>query len=76
MTWAQHLQGLGETFEGIGSGGGRDPAKSSGIGIFGFLAVMVVVMLRFRAMDCPLGFPSRTASWLVPPSALRRGEQR
>lgn len=50
LTRGQHLQGLGEIFEAIGSRG-RDAAKSSSLGVFGFLAVMVVVMLKFRAIE-------------------------
>ena len=51
LTRARHLEGLGETFDAIGSRAGRDPTKSSSIGIFGFLAVMVVIMLKFRAIE-------------------------
>lgn len=50
LTRGRHLQGLGEIFEAIGSRGG-ETTKSNNIGIFGFLAVMVVVMLKFRAIE-------------------------
>ena len=51
LTRAQHLEGLRETFDGIGSRGGAGGMASNRIGIFGILAVVVVVMLKFRAIE-------------------------
>lgn len=51
VTRSQHLEGLGETFDDIGSRGDGEGAKSRHIGIFGILAVLVVLMLKFRAIE-------------------------
>lgn len=51
MTRAQHLEGLRETFDGISLRGDGEGAKGSRIGIFGMLAVLVVLMLKFRAIE-------------------------
>ena len=52
-TRAQQLEGLGGTFDAIGSGAYREGNGRSGDhpGIFGILAVVVVVMLKFRAIE-------------------------
>lgn len=55
MTRALHLDGLGDTFDGLGAKGGREDAfkaiGDSRIGIFGLLAVLVVIVLKFRAIE-------------------------
>jgi len=51
LTRAQHLEGLRESFDRIGSGGGGEGVASNRIGISGILAVMVVIMLKFRAIE-------------------------
>ena len=51
VTRAQHLEGLRETFDGISLAGDGEGAKGSRIGIFGMLAVLVVLMLKFRAIE-------------------------
>jgi adenosylcobinamide-GDP ribazoletransferase len=55
MTRALHLDGLGDTFDGLGAKGGRENAlkamRDSHIGVFGLLAVLIVVVLKFRAIE-------------------------
>jgi adenosylcobinamide-GDP ribazoletransferase len=55
MTRALHLDGLGDTFDGLGAKGGRETAlqamRDSHIGVFGLLAVLIVVVLKFRAIE-------------------------
>ena len=56
MARAQHLRGLGGTFDGFRAGGearaGFTVAREDrGIGIFGLLAVLVVIALKFRATE-------------------------
>ncbi len=50
-TRAQHLEALRRSFDAIGSKDGGGSAREGRIGIFGLLAVLVVVMLKFRAIE-------------------------
>lgn len=51
LTRAKQLVGLRESFDRIGSGGGAEGMASNHKGIFGILAVIVVIMLKFRAIE-------------------------
>jgi adenosylcobinamide-GDP ribazoletransferase len=55
MTRALHLDGLGDTFDGLGAKNGRENAlramRDSCIGVFGLLAVLIIVMLKIRAVE-------------------------
>ncbi len=55
MTRALHLDGLGDTFDGLGAKGGRENAlkamRDSYVGVFGLLAILVVVVFKIRAID-------------------------
>lgn len=54
-TGALHLDGLGDTFDGLGAKGGREEAlkamRDSRTGVFGVLAVVLVVILKVRAIE-------------------------
>ena len=54
LTRGLHLDGLGDTFDGLGAKGGRDGAlramADSRVGIFGLLAVVVVLSFKFQAL--------------------------
>ena len=55
MTRALHLDGLGDTFDGLGAKGGREDVmkvmRDSRVGIFGVLAVLIVVVSKIRAIE-------------------------
>lgn len=55
MTRALHLDGLADTFDGLGAKGGRESAlkamRDSHIGVFGLLAVLIVMVLKLRAIE-------------------------
>lgn len=55
MTRALHMDGLGDTFDGLGAKGDRETAlKAMGdsrTGIFGLLAVVVVIVFKLRAIE-------------------------
>jgi adenosylcobinamide-GDP ribazoletransferase len=55
MTRGLHLDGLGDTFDGLGAKGGRENAlkamADSRTGIFGLLAVVVVIAFKLRAVE-------------------------
>ncbi len=51
LTRAQHLEALRRSFDAIGSRGGGEGVASNRVGIAGILAVMVVIMLKFRAIE-------------------------
>jgi adenosylcobinamide-GDP ribazoletransferase len=52
MTRAQHLDGLRETFDGLGHKGSRHKATGdSHLEIFGLLAVLVVIAFKFRTIE-------------------------
>ncbi len=55
MTRALHLDGLGDSFDGLGAKGGRDNALQvmgdSRIGTFGLLAVMVVILFKVGSLE-------------------------
>ena len=51
LTRAKHLVGLRESFDQIGFRGGAEGVASNHKGIFGILAVIVVIMLKFRAIE-------------------------
>jgi len=55
MTRALHLDGLGDTFDGLGAKGGREDVmkvmRDSRVGIFGVLAVLIVVVTKIRAIE-------------------------
>ncbi|MBI2987843.1 MAG: adenosylcobinamide-GDP ribazoletransferase [Deltaproteobacteria bacterium] len=50
-TRARHLEGVGRTFDGIRLGNQGSSMAEGRMGIFGLLAVLVVVMLKFRAVE-------------------------
>jgi len=55
MTRALHMDGLGDTFDGLGAKGDRETAlkamADSRTGIFGLLAVVVVIVFKLRAIE-------------------------
>lgn len=55
MTRGLHLDGLGDTFDGVGARGDREGAlramRDSHVGVFGLLAVVIAVTLKIRAID-------------------------
>ncbi len=55
MTRALHMDGLGDTFDGLGAKGDRETALNamgdSRTGIFGLLAVVVVIVFKLRAIE-------------------------
>ena len=64
MTRGLHLDGLGDTFDGLGAGGERERVLSvmddSHIGVFGLIAIVLVLFLRFtpsRAWTLTVGGP-------------------
>ncbi len=50
-TRAQHLEALRRSFDAIGFKDSGGSAREGRIGIFGLLAVLVIVMLKFRAIE-------------------------
>ncbi|MGH7830796.1 MAG: adenosylcobinamide-GDP ribazoletransferase [Candidatus Binatia bacterium] len=54
LTRGFHLDGLGDTFDGLGTNGGSEEAlkamKDSRIGIFGLLAIVVVLAFKFHSV--------------------------
>lgn len=73
MTRALHLDGLGDTFDGLGAKGGPEEAlramRDSHTGIFGLLAVVIVIALKVRALE--LMGPGRDQALLVAPTLGR-----
>ena len=69
MTRALHMDGLGDTFDGLGAKGDRETAlKAMGdsrTGIFGLLAVVVVIVFKLRAIEV-LGDGREQALLLAP----------
>lgn len=55
MTRGFHLDGLADTFDGLGAKGGREEAhramRDSSTGVFGLLALVVVVFLKCRCLE-------------------------
>ena len=55
MTRALHMDGLGDTFDGLGAKGDRETAlkamQDSCTGIFGLVAVVVVIVFKIRAIE-------------------------
>lgn len=55
MTRGLHLDGLGDTFDGLGAGGSREDTlrvmDDSHTGVFGLLAILVVVLFKIRALE-------------------------
>jgi adenosylcobinamide-GDP ribazoletransferase len=55
VTRGLHLDGLGDTFDGLGAGGGRDRMLTvmgdSRIGVFGLIAVVLVLLLKIHALE-------------------------
>jgi adenosylcobinamide-GDP ribazoletransferase len=55
VTRGLHLDGLGDTFDGLGTGGGRDRMLTvmgdSRIGVFGLIAVVLVLLLKIHALE-------------------------
>jgi adenosylcobinamide-GDP ribazoletransferase len=55
LTRGLHLDGLGDTFDGLGAGGGRDRMLTvmgdSRIGVFGLIAVVLVLLLKIHALE-------------------------
>ena len=54
-TGGLHLDGVGDTFDGLGSGGDRDRVLSvmddSHIGVFGLIAIVLVLLLKIHALE-------------------------
>jgi adenosylcobinamide-GDP ribazoletransferase len=54
-TRALHLDGLSDTVDGLGAGGGRehilDVMDDSHIGVFGTVAIVLVLLLKIRALE-------------------------
>jgi adenosylcobinamide-GDP ribazoletransferase len=61
LTRGLHLDGLGDTFDGMGTNGGTQEAltamRDSRIGIFGLLAVVIVLAFKIHAMAVMEGYP-------------------
>ena len=55
MTRGLHLDGVGDTFDGLGSGGDRDRILSvmddSHTGVFGLVAIVSVLLLKIHALE-------------------------
>jgi adenosylcobinamide-GDP ribazoletransferase len=55
MTRGFHLDGLADTFDGLGAKGGQEEAlramRDSSTGVFGLLALIVVVLLKCRSLE-------------------------
>jgi len=55
MTRGFHLDGVGDTFDGLGAGGDRDRVLSimddSHIGAFGLIAIVLVLFLKIHALE-------------------------
>lgn len=55
MTRGLHLDGVGDTFDGLGAGGDRDRILSvmadSHIGVFGLIAIVLVLFLKIHALE-------------------------
>jgi adenosylcobinamide-GDP ribazoletransferase len=55
MTRGLHLDGVGDTFDGLGAGGDRDRVLSimddSHIGAFGLVAIVLVLFLKIHALE-------------------------
>ena len=54
-TGGLHLDGVGDTFDGLGSGGDRDRVLSvmddSHTGVFGLIAIVLVLLLKIHALE-------------------------
>jgi adenosylcobinamide-GDP ribazoletransferase len=54
-TGGLHLDGLGDTFDGLGAGGDRDRVLSvmddSHTGVFGLIAIVLVLLLKVHALE-------------------------
>jgi adenosylcobinamide-GDP ribazoletransferase len=55
MTRGLHLDGVGDTFDGLGAGGGRDRVLTvmddSHIGVFGLVAIVLVLFFKIHALE-------------------------
>ena len=55
LTGGLHLDGVGDTFDGLGAGGDRDRMLSvmddSHTGVFGLIAIVVVLLLKIHALE-------------------------
>ena len=55
MTRGLHLDGLGDTFDGLGAGGERERVLSvmddSHIGVFGLIAIVLVLFFKIHALE-------------------------
>ena len=55
MTRGLHLDGVGDTFDGLGAGGDRDRIlrvmADSHIGVFGLIAIVLVLFLKIHALE-------------------------
>ena len=55
MTRGLHLDGVGDTFDGLGAGGDRDRVLSimddSHTGVFGLIAIVLVLFLKIHALE-------------------------
>jgi len=55
MTRGLHLDGVGDTFDGLGTGGDRDRVLSvmddSHTGVFGLIAIVLVLFLKIHALE-------------------------
>lgn len=55
MTRGLHLDGLGDTFDGLGAGGDRERVLSvmddSHIGVFGLIAIVLVLFFKIHALE-------------------------
>ena len=73
MTRALHLDGLGDTFDGLGAKAGPEEAlrvmRDSHTGIFGLLAVVIAIGLKVQALEF-MG-PGRDQALLIAPTLGR-----
>ena len=88
MTRGLHLDGVGDTFDGLGAGGDRDRILSvmddSHTGVFGLVAIVLVLLLKIHALEsmdvdrwrallvAPSSGVGRWCYWLIAPRQPKR----